>query len=146
MFHDRILDAFSLSIQYHHHQIATNILYELNLINRLGPYGFRRTGLLAAAIAKDRVNLVIAREILNRNMPVNMLGTPLEWACKRGSVKLVKMILANLMESKPDALAEYQDFVVRRGTEKSHSPSSHADNDHAFFLNKPMKICINAAN
>jgi hypothetical protein len=146
LFHDKIMNAFNLAIQHHNNDIAEDILSELNEINRLDQYGIRREGLLAAARAIDGVNLILADYILVINMPVHMLGTPLESACERGNVELVDQILKNLMESKPGALAEYEKFIVRRGTEQKHSPSSHVDNDRAFFLNEPMRICINAAN
>ncbi|KAJ0413846.1 hypothetical protein BJY00DRAFT_319408 [Aspergillus carlsbadensis] len=91
-------------------------------------------------------NIEIAREILKTNIPVKMLGTPLEWAFQSGSVELVKLILANLMASKPDALAAYQDEIIRRGAEQEESPSAYVDRDRSFFLNEPVRICIASAN
>jgi ankyrin repeat protein len=54
-------------------------------------------------------------------MPVNMLRTPLEWACETGSVELVELLMRNLMASKPDALAAYQGVSI--GTVETRNSS-----------------------
>jgi hypothetical protein len=57
LFHDKIMNAFNLAIQHHNNDIAEDILSELDEINWLDRYGFRREGLLTATRAIDGVNL-----------------------------------------------------------------------------------------